>query len=588
MPSSVSLLQQGNSWLFVPSAVLLGALHGLEPGRRVDTGHGVVVLQILAAGGAQRFRLHSASGAAWPGGCTRLSDLPLRQGGTARDCGRRRRKSRVRIMSLARLPAPTLLLLVCAATAPCGLSAGDRAAATDSAATAATATAPSAEPEGIATVLEINGPIGPATSHYIVHGLEAAQANGSRLVVIEMDTPGGLDTSMRDIIRAILASRVPVASYVAPSGARAASAGTYILYASHIAAMAPATNLGAATPVSIGGEPEPAPAPLPVPGAPKPPSPGKAGAPAGGAGDAPAPAPENPPGSAMERKVVNDAAAYIRGLAELRGRNVEWAEQAVRGAASLSANAALDEKVIDLIARDLPDLFARIDGREVRVQERTVKLATRNLTVQQVKPDWRTDLLAVITNPTVAYGLMLIGIWGLLLEGYNPGAVLPGVAGSICLLIALFAFQILSVNYAGLALVTLGTAMIIAEFFFPTYGSLGAGGLIAFIVGSLILFDTDVPGMHVARPLILALATVGAIVIAGIVYLATRAMRHPVATGAPGMIGASAEVVEDFTGKGRVRYGGELWNARSQGALRAGQQARIVKVEGLTLWVEPQ
>jgi membrane-bound serine protease (ClpP class) len=477
-------------------------------------------------------------------------------------------------MSLPRRPALTLLLLVCAATAPCALGAGDKAAATD-------------EPEGIATVLEINGAIGPATSHYIVHGLEAAQANGSRLVVIEMDTPGGLDTSMRDIIRAILASRVPVASYVAPSGARAASAGTYILYASHIAAMAPATNLGAATPVSIGGEPEPAPAPLPVPGAPKPPSPGKGGAPAGGAGDAAPPA-ENPPGSTMERKVVNDAAAYIRGLAELRGRNVEWAEQAVRGAASLSANAALDEKVIDLIARDLPDLFARIDGREVRVQERTVKLATRNLTVQQVKPDWRTELLAVITNPTVAYGLMLIGIWGLLLEGYNPGAVLPGVVGSICLLIALFAFQILSVNYAGLALVTLGTAMIIAEFFFPTYGSLGAGGLIAFIVGSLILFDTDVPGMGVGRPLIAAFATVGVIVIAAIVYLATRAMRHPVATGAPGMIGASAEVFEGFTGKGRVRYGGELWNARSDVALRAGQTARIVKVEGLTLWVEPQ
>ncbi|MGO9801835.1 MAG: NfeD family protein [Steroidobacteraceae bacterium] len=489
-------------------------------------------------------------------------------------------------MSLPRRPALTLLLLVCAATAPCVLRAGDKAATTDTPATAAKATAASAEPEGIATVLEINGPIGPATSHYIVHGLEAAQANGSRLVVIEMDTPGGLDTSMRDIIRAILASQVPVASYVAPSGARAASAGTYILYASHIAAMAPATNLGAATPVSIGGEPEPA--PLPVPGAPKAPSPGKGGSSAGGAGDATAPPTENPPGSAMERKVVNDAAAYIRGLAELRGRNVEWAEQAVRGAASLSANAALDEKVIDLIARDLPDLFARLDGREVRVLDRTVKLATRNLTVLQVKPDWRTELLAVITNPTVAYGLMLIGIWGLLLEGYNPGAVLPGVAGSICLLIALFAFQILSVNYAGLALVTLGTAMIIAEFFFPTYGSLGAGGLIAFIVGSLILFDTDVPGMHVARPLILALATVGGIVILGIVYLASRAMRHPVATGAPAMIGASAEVVEDFTGKGRVRYGGELWNARSNVALRAGEQARIVRVEGLTLWVEPQ
>src|SRR5215469_13131731 len=452
---------------------------------------------------------------------------------------------------------------------------------------------------GTAAVLEINGAIGPATSRYVVHGLEAAQKNGSRVVVLEIDTPGGLDSSMRDIIRAILASSVPVVGYVSPPGARAASAGTYILYASHIAAMAPATNLGAATPVPIGGEPEPGSVPLPGGGAhpgEKPdsgagggdsgggktnPSAGKP--PSGGAAEG-----EPAPHSAMERKVVNDAVAYIRGLAELRGRNADWAEQAVRGAASLSANAALDQKVIDLIARDLPDLLAQIDGREVRIENRTEKLATRGLTVVRVKPDWRTQLLAVITNPTVAYGLMVIGIWGLLLEGYNPGAVLPGVVGSICLLIALFAFQILSVNYAGLALVAVGTAMIIAEFFFPTYGSLGIGGIIAFVVGSLILFDTDVPGLSVGRPLIAAFATVGALMVAFIVYMATRAMRHPVATGAQGMIGASTEVVADFTGKGKVRYGGELWNARSDRPLRAGDAARIVKVEGLTLWVEPQ
>jgi membrane-bound serine protease (ClpP class) len=290
----------------------------------------------------------------------------------------------------------------------------------------------------------------------------------------------------------------------------------------------------------------------------------------------------------MEHKVINDAVAYIRSLAELRGRNAEWAESAVRGAASLSATAALKEKVIDVIASDLPDLLARIDGREVRIGEHTVKLATRELTPVHAKPDWRTQLLAVITNPTVAYGLMLIGIWGLLLEGYNPGAVLPGVVGCICLLIALFAFQILSVNYAGLALVALGSGMIVAEFFFPTYGSLGIGGLIAFVVGSLILFDSDVPGLRVGRPLIAAFATAGGLTIAGIVYLAGRSQRRPVVTGMRGMIGASAEVVADFTGRGRVRYGGELWSAHSAVPLRAGQQARIVKVEGLTLWVEPQ
>ena len=414
-------------------------------------------------------------------------------------------------------------------------------------------------------------------------GIESAHARGSRLVVIEMDTPGGLDSAMRDIIRAILASPVPVASYVTPSGARAASAGTYILYASHVAAMAPATNLGAATPVSIGGEPEAPAPPVGPPGKPTDKGTGSGGSGAGEGGTA-----QSPPGTAMERKVVNDAVAYIRGLAELRGRNADWAEQAVRGAASLTASAALQQKVIDVVAQDLPDLLARVDGREVRVGDRTVKLATRDLVAVNVKPDWRTELLAVITNPTVAYGLMLIGIWGLLLEGYNPGAVLPGVVGSICLLVALFAFQILSVNYAGLALLLLGTAMIIAEFFFPTYGSLGAGGVVAFIVGSLILFDTDVPGLHIARSLIAAIATVGALVIAAIVYLATRAQRRPVATGTQGMVGDVAEVVADFSGKGRVRYGGELWNARSHAALRAGDQARIVKVEGLTLWIEPQ
>ncbi len=433
---------------------------------------------------------------------------------------------------------------------------------------------------GVATLLEINGPIGPATSHYVVHGLDAAQKSGARLVILEIDTPGGLDSAMRDIIRAILASPIPVVGYVSPPGARAASAGTYILYACHVAAMAPATNLGAATPVSIGGESPSAPVPAPL----GKPDGGEAGAP--GAKDKPAPASE--PNTAMERKVVNDAVAYIRGLAELRARNADWAESAVRGAASLSANAALQDKVIDIVARDLPELLTRLDGREVRIGADTVHLATGNVVVVREKPDWRTQLLAVIANPTVAYGLMLIGIWGLLLEGYNPGAVLPGVVGSICLLVALFAFQILSVNYAGLALVAVGTGMIIAEFFFPAYGSLGIGGLIAFVVGSLILFDTDVPGMNVARSLIAGIATAGGLIIAGIVYMASRSRLQPVATGTQAMIGASAEVLNDFVGKGRVRYGGELWNARSEAPLHAGDAARIVRVEGLTLWVEPR
>ncbi len=445
--------------------------------------------------------------------------------------------------------------------------------ATALAALAQPAPAPTA---GAATVLPIHGAIGPATARFVSQGIRAAAAANARLVILEIDTPGGLDSSMRDIVQAILASPVPVVGYVSPSGARAASAGTYILYACHVAAMAPATNLGAATPVPVSGEAGPSP---PVPGAP--PGAVKGTAPA----DATTPPAQN---TALERKVVNDAAAYITSLAELRGRNVAWAESAVRGGVSLSATAALDAHVIDLIAPDLPQLLTRLDGREVRLASGTVKLATAGLALTRAEPDWRTQLLAVITNPTLAYGLLMIGIWGLIFEGYNPGLVLPGVVGAICLLIALFAFQVLSVNYAGLALLALGVGLIIAEFFHPAYGSLGVGGLIAFVVGSLILFDSDVPGLRVGRPLIAAFATVGAVVVAGIVYFATRAVRARVVTGTRGMVGESAEVIAALPGGYRVRYGGELWQAVSSAPLHAGQRARIVRVEGLTLWVEPR
>ena len=290
----------------------------------------------------------------------------------------------------------------------------------------------------------------------------------------------------------------------------------------------------------------------------------------------------------MEHKVVNDAVAYIRSLAELRGRNVEWAEQAVRGAASLSATDALNKHVIEFIAHDLPDLLAQLDGRAIKTAKGTVTLATRGVAIEYAEPDWRTRLLSVITNPTIAYGLLLIGIYGLLLEGYNPGVMFPGVIGAISLLLALFAFQILSVNYAGLALIVIGVAMIVAEFFLPTFGSLGLGGLVAFVAGSIILLDTDVPGLNIGLPVIAAVATVGGLVVLGIGYVATRSLRRPVVTGDTAMLGAVVEVAEEFVnGRGRVRYGGELWNADSNAPLRAGQRARIVSVQGLQLSVEP-
>jgi membrane-bound serine protease (ClpP class) len=445
----------------------------------------------------------------------------------------------------------------------------------------------------VAAVLHITGAIGPATSHYVQRGIATAESDNDRLVILEIDTPGGLDSAMRDIIQTILAAPIPIVGYVYPQGARAASAGTYILYACELAAMAPATNLGAATPVEIGGQSTPQPAPAsPIPGSPAP-DPGAAGK-STHPGDS-HPGASTSGGSAssgaalttMERKEINDAVAYIRGLAELRGRNADWAEQAVRGAASLPASAAVEDNVVNLVARDLPDLLEKLNGRAVKVGTQTVVLDTRGVATQQIEPDWRTRLLAVITHPTVAYGLMLIGIYGLLLEGYNPGAMLPGVVGAISLLIALFAFQILSVNYAGLALIAVGVGMIIGEFFFPTYGSLGIGGVIAFVVGSIILFDTDEPALRLVLPLIGGVATAGVLILAGIVYFATRSLRRPVVTGREAMIGARAEAFEDFSERGRVRLGGELWNAHTSAPLQAGQAVRIVRVEGLMLWVEP-
>jgi membrane-bound serine protease (ClpP class) len=448
-----------------------------------------------------------------------------------------------------------------------------------------------AAPEASGVLLPVTGPIGPATSDYFVRQLRAAQESKANLVIVRLDTPGGLETSMRDMIQAILAADVPIVAYVAPSGARAASAGTYLLYACHLAAMAPATNLGAATPVQIGGfggggeehegpaaEPKVAdPADADTKDGDKP----KTGKSDGNQRSVPV------PGSAMERKVVNDSVAYLRSLAELRGRNVEWAERAVREGASLPADEALKEKVIDLIAADVPGLLHAIDGRVIKLASREVTLHTAGMTLREVTPDWRTELLSLITNPNVAYLLMLIGIYGLLLEGYHPGAVLPGVVGAISLLLALFAFQVLSVNYAGLALIVLGVLLIVAETFVPSFGSLGLGGIVAFVIGSVMLLDRGVPGFSIAWQLIGSVALVASLLLLGILTYVVRSRRRPVVSGREAMLREPAEAIEAFDHQGMVRVHGELWHAVTRRPVRAGQRLRILRVDGLQLEVEP-
>lgn len=426
----------------------------------------------------------------------------------------------------------------------------------------------------IALVLDIQDAIGPATSSYFVRAVELARERNAHVIILRLDTPGGLDSAMRDMIRAILSSEVPVVTFVAPSGARAASAGTYLLYASHIAAMAPATNVGAATPVQIGGPSKPQP---------------QTDESESDKDRKDRPPEENSAApSAGERKAVNDAVAYIRGLAELRNRNADWAEAAVRSADSLSASDALQKRVIDVVAADIPDLLRQIDGRRVQVLGGEKVLSTAKLSIERIEPDWRTRVLAVLTNPNVAYLLMLAGIYGLLLEGYNPGAILPGVVGAISLLLALYALQILPVNYAGLGLMILGLALITAEAFAPSFGVLGLGGIAAFVVGSIILMDTKVPGFQVARALIGGVALTG-----GLVFLLTagflvRARRQKVVTGPEQLLQETAIALEDFEHTGMVRLHGEIWRAQSATPVRQGQRLRVLRVTGLTVEVEPE
>ena len=426
----------------------------------------------------------------------------------------------------------------------------------------------SAQADGNVVVLNIKGGIGVATAEYILSGIEHAETSGAELIIIDMDTPGGLMAPMRDIVQAILGSSVPVATYVTPAGARADSAGTYILLASHVAVMTPTTHLGAATPVALGGD------------------------------DA---TPKNsddeesdddaeaapPAGSAMGRKVLNDAIAYIRSLAERYGRNADWAEKAVRDAATLTAREALEQNVVDFVAKDHAELLRLVDGYEVEVDSEVITLATNDVVMEEFEPSWRIKVLSVIANPEIVLLLGVIGLYGLMYEGWNPGAIVPGVVGIICLLLAAYALQVLPVNYAGLALIIVGLALMTAEAFAPSFGALGIGGIAAFVFGSIMMFDSGIPGFGISIAFVVALAAVFALLFIWLISYVLKLRMRGAVTGRDSIIGGIGTAMHGFTGEGKVWLEGEAWTARSSVAIEKNQHVVVRAMDGLVLEVEP-
>ncbi len=428
--------------------------------------------------------------------------------------------------------------------------------------------------------IEIRGGIGVATAEYVIKGIDYANDDGAELILLSTDTPGGLVTATRDMIQAILGSEVPVATWVTPAGARADSAGTYILLASHIAAMAPTTHIGAATPVSMTGDDlTPAPRDLEpdIPGYDEPADP-----------DSEENQPEpSPPGSAMERKVLNDAVSYIRTLAERHGRNADWAERAVTEAATLTADEALEQNVIEYIAADREALFAAVDGTTVETEAGEVTVSTANAVVEEFEPNWRLKLLMVISQPEILLLLGLVGVYGLILEGWNPGALVPGTLGAICLLLALYGSQTIPINYAGVALILLGVGLMVAEAFAPSFGVLGLGGIAAFVFGAILTFDSGIPGFGISIAFVLGLAIAAALFIVWAVGYLVRLRNRGAVSGSEAIVGATGVAMENFDDEGRVWLEGEAWHARTSAPVAKDQAVFVRTMDGLVLEVEP-